>query len=121
MAGKQASVLVQYIAVRGDLAEKWPMGAIIAQACHAATAVMHVFKDDPNTVQYLSDLDRMHKIILKVPNEGELNALVSVLESNNKDFKLWVEQPENYPTCLATKPYIKTEIQDYFKKFKLLK
>ncbi len=69
MAGKQASVLVQYIAVRGDLAEKWPMGAIMAQACHAATAVMHVFKDDPNTVQYLSDLDRMHKIILKVLKE----------------------------------------------------
>ncbi len=66
MAGKQASTLVQYIAVRGDLAEKWPLGAVMAQACHAATAVMHMFKDDPNTVQYLSDLDRMHKVILKV-------------------------------------------------------
>ena len=67
MAGKQAgSVLVQYIAVRGDLVEKWPLGAIMAQACHAATAVMHLFRDDPNTVQYLSDLDRMHKVILKV-------------------------------------------------------
>ncbi len=65
--GKQAtSVLVQYIAVRGDLVDKWPVGAVVAQACHAATAVMHIFRDDPNTVQYLSDLDRMHKIVLKV-------------------------------------------------------
>ena len=23
------------------------------------------------------------------------------------DFKLWNEQPENYPTCLATRPYPK--------------
>ncbi len=67
MAGKGAtSVLVQYIAVRGDLVDKWPVGAVVAQACHAATAVMHLFREDPNTVQYLTDLDRMHKIVLKV-------------------------------------------------------
>lgn len=67
MAVRQAStVLVQYIAVRGDLIGKWPMGAIIAQACHASTAVLHMFQDDQNSLQYLSDLDRMHKIVLKV-------------------------------------------------------
>ena len=67
MAAKQAGLkLVQYVAVRGDLVKEWPLGAIIAQACHAATAAMHMFREDPHTVEYLSDLDRMHKIVLKV-------------------------------------------------------
>ena len=67
MAAKQAGLkLVQYVAVRGDLVKEWPLGAIVAQACHASTAVMHMFRDDPYTVEYLSDLDRMHKIVLKV-------------------------------------------------------
>ncbi len=58
---------------------------------------------------------------MQVPTESDLQTLASQLETNHKDFKLWIEQPENYPTCLATKPYLKTEIQEYFKKFKLLK
>ena len=60
--------LVQYVVVRKDLAKalKWPTGALIAQACHACTAVMHLFYQDPNTQQYLEDLDRMHKVVLEV-------------------------------------------------------
>ena len=39
------STIVQYILVRGDLllTEGWPLGAVIAQACHAATAAIHLF------------------------------------------------------------------------------
>ena len=35
--------IVQYILVRGDLLlrEGWPVGAVLAQACHAATAAIH--------------------------------------------------------------------------------
>lgn len=67
MAARQVGLnLVQYIAVRGDLIDKWPVGAIIAQACHASTAVLHLFRDDTYTVQYLADVDRMHKVVLKV-------------------------------------------------------
>ena len=67
MAAKQVGLkLIQYVAVRGDLVKEWPLGAIVAQACHASTAVMHMFKDDPHTIEYLSDLDRMHKVVLKV-------------------------------------------------------
>ena len=57
---------------------------------------------------------------IQVDSEQELSSLASTLEKEGKDFKLWVEQPENYPTCLATKPYPKTDIQLYFKKYKLL-
>ena len=51
--------------------------------------------------------------------EEEIKRLGDVLSENMIDHKMWVEQPENYPTCLATKPYKKEDIQKYFKKFKL--
>jgi len=35
--------------------------------------------------------------------------------------KLWVEQPENYPTCLATKPYRRSQASAHFKKLQLCK
>jgi len=62
--------LVQYVVVRKDLlkALKWPTGALLAQACHACTAVMHLFYNDENTQRYLVDLDRMHKVVLQVCN-----------------------------------------------------
>lgn len=67
MAVRQAGLnLVQYIAIRGDLIDKWPLGAIIAQACHASSAVLHMSRDDTNTQQYLGDLDNMHKVVLRV-------------------------------------------------------
>lgn len=61
-------VIVQYVIVRGDLLKTmgWPVGAVIAQACHACTAVTHLFYNDQHTQKYLSDLDNMHKIVLEV-------------------------------------------------------
>jgi len=60
--------LIQYIVVRKDLIQKlqWPIGAVIAQACHACSAVMHIHSDDSATQEYTSDLDNMHKCILEV-------------------------------------------------------
>jgi len=115
--------LVQYVVVRGDLMQvlKWPLGAVIAQACHACSAVMHLYHDDPNTVTYTSDLDRMHKVVLEAPDEDSLRQLANTLEANNVDYKLWIEQPENIPTCLVTKPYAKQHVQQHFKQFKLLR
>jgi peptidyl-tRNA hydrolase len=60
--------IVQYVIVRKDVLKtfKWPVGALIAQACHACTAVIHVFYQNSDTQSYLKDLDRMHKVILEV-------------------------------------------------------
>ena len=68
MAGKQHKVasLVQYVALRGDLVDKWPLGALIAQACHASSGALHIFREDPTTQSYLADLDAMHKVVLRV-------------------------------------------------------
>jgi len=118
-----AVTLVQYVVVRGDLMNtlKWPVGAVIAQACHACSAVMHLYHDDPNTAAYTADLDRMHKVVLEAPDESSLRQLAVTLETNRIDHKLWVEQPENCATCLASKPYPKQDVQQYFKQFKLMK
>jgi len=117
------SFLVQYIVVRGDLQTtlKWPIGALIAQACHACTAVISKHRDDENVLSYVGDVDNMRKVVLKCSNDEELNQLATVLTENKVDHKLWVEQPENITTCLVTKPYEKTQVQSYFKKFKLFK
>uniref|UniRef100_A0A069DVR4 peptidyl-tRNA hydrolase n=1 Tax=Panstrongylus megistus TaxID=65343 RepID=A0A069DVR4_9HEMI len=116
-----ASQIVQYVLVRKDLLTSlnWPLGALIAQACHACTASIHLFYEDKNTQEYLKELDSMHKVVLEVPDEDVLKKLAVKLEQDNIDHKLWIEQPENIATCLVLKPYPKNEVQNYFKKYKL--
>ncbi|XP_059172909.1 putative peptidyl-tRNA hydrolase PTRHD1 [Physella acuta] len=117
------SPIVQYVVVRGDLITKlqWPIGAVIAQACHSCTAVIHLYYNDDTTKEYLGELDRMHKIILEAKDEESITKLAENLTSHNIGHKLWIEQPENTPTCLAVKPYRKSDVQQFFKAFKLLK
>ncbi|XP_011505370.1 PREDICTED: putative peptidyl-tRNA hydrolase PTRHD1 [Ceratosolen solmsi marchali] len=117
------STIIQYIILRGDLIKTldWPVGAVIAQACHACTSVIHVFHDDPCTQSYLLDLDNMHKVVLETPNEETLRSLSKTLENNLICHKLWIEQPENIPTCLVLKPYSKNEVYKYIKKLNLYK
>ncbi|CAH1247837.1 PTRHD1 [Branchiostoma lanceolatum] len=92
-----------------------------SKACHACTAVLHVYRDDTNTREYLSSLDSMHKVVLEAKDEESLCMLAEQLQQSNVDHKLWVEQPENTATCLAVKPYPKSEVQKHFKNFKLFK
>ncbi|XP_018564305.1 putative peptidyl-tRNA hydrolase PTRHD1 [Anoplophora glabripennis] len=117
------SGIIQYVVVRGDLHKdlNWPVGALIAQACHAVTAVTHLFHEDEITQQYLKDLDNMHKVVLEATDEKSLINLKDKLVENGIKHKLWIEQPENIPTCLVAKPYLKEEVQKYFKKLKLFK
>ncbi|XP_065366136.1 putative peptidyl-tRNA hydrolase PTRHD1 [Calliphora vicina] len=117
------STIVQYIIVRSDLksALNWPLGAVIAQCCHAATAVMHLHADDDATKSYLADLDNMHKVVLEAKDEAALTKLANKLKENEIQHKLWIEQPENIPTCIAIKPYVKEDVHKYVKNFKLLK
>ncbi|XP_037559538.1 putative peptidyl-tRNA hydrolase PTRHD1 [Dermacentor silvarum] len=122
-ASRSGGVLVQYVVVRSDLLTElsWPFGAVIAQACHACTAALHFFGNDPNTIAYTENLDGMHKVVLAAPTDSKLLALSQALQAASIDHKLWTEQPENIPTCLATKPYAKADVQSFFKDFKLFK
>ena len=46
----------------------------------------------------------MHKVVLEVGGEADLVKVAERLKEASVDHKLWVEQPEKYPTCLAVKP-----------------
>ncbi|GJN13140.1 hypothetical protein PR202_ga31477 [Eleusine coracana subsp. coracana] len=59
--GKEpGDVLVQYVVLRRDLEDAWPLGSVVAQGCHAAVAAV---RDHPDTAAYCDpdNLDRMHK------------------------------------------------------------
>ncbi|XP_060025726.1 adenylate cyclase type 3 isoform X8 [Lagenorhynchus albirostris] len=123
-AGAEPQILVQYLVLRKDLSQapfSWPAGALVAQACHAATAALHIHRDHPHTAAYLRELGRMRKVVLEAPDETTLKLLAEMLQQKNIDHKLWVEQPENIPTCIALRPYPKEEVNQYLKKFRLFK
>ena len=58
--------LVQYVALRSDLwkEHEWPLGSIVAQGCHAATAALWSSKDSAETAEYCSpgNIDHMRKV-----------------------------------------------------------
>ena len=57
----------------------------------------------------------------QAPDETTLKLLAEMLQQKNIDHKLWMEQPENIPTCIALRPYPKEEVSQYLKKFRLFK
>lgn len=61
------------------------------------------------------------QVTLEVKGETQLVNLSDKLKGGGIDHKLWIEQPENFPTCLATKPYPKSTVSSFFKKLKLCK
>jgi Peptidyl-tRNA hydrolase PTH2 len=58
---------------------------------------------------------------LEVKGEVQLRNLSAKLEESSVPHKLWIEQPEDFPTCLATAPLPKASIQHFFKKLQLCK
>ncbi|XP_062065057.1 putative peptidyl-tRNA hydrolase PTRHD1 [Lepus europaeus] len=123
-SGAEPQVLVQYLVLRKDLSQaplSWPAGALVAQACHAATAALHVHREHPHTAAYLRDLGRMRKVVLEASDEPTLQELAETLRQRDIDHVLWLEQPENTATCLALRPYPKEEVSQVLKKFRLFR
>ncbi|KAJ1568432.1 peptidyl-tRNA hydrolase domain-containing protein 1 [Cladochytrium tenue] len=112
--GGSGAPLVMYIVVRRDLAKvhKWPAGSMMAQAAHAATAVVATYADHPNTRSYLADLGSMRKIVLETPDEPGLRTLATGLSERGVAHVVWTEQPEGLATCLATLPMPKDALAD---------
>lgn len=74
-SGAEPQILVQYLVLRKDLSQapfSWPTGALVAQACHAATAALHLHREHPHTVAYLRELGRMRKVVLEVSRRQEV-------------------------------------------------
>ena len=121
--GSGGSTLVQFVVVRRDLLKtmEWPVGSVIAQACHACTAVIWVHRDDGDVQSYLSDMPHMHKVVKECKGEAQLRALAQKLEDGGIVHHLWIEQPENIPTALALKPYPRDVVAPLLKKYQLFK
>ena len=115
-------VIVQYVVLRKDIitALKWPLGAVVSQACHASTAVIAAHADDADVQRYLRDADAMHKVTLEVPDEPALRELSATLETAGIAHKLWVEMPESVATALATKPYERAKVAQFSRNLRLL-
>lgn len=111
--------IVQYILVRTDL--KWGTGATIAQACHASSASIYKTLNNPSTIKYLSDLENMHKIILKADKLDDILNVETRLKEANIPYHLWIEQPENVASSLAVSPQPKNLVQAIFRHLKLFK
>ncbi|CAH2073201.1 unnamed protein product [Thlaspi arvense] len=122
-AEKPVDVVVQYVVLRRDLIDSWPLGSVVTQGCHASVAAIWSFKDDPVTLQYCDPqhIDSMHKVTLEVKGETQMMNLSEKLKSEGISHKLWIENPEKIPTCIATKPYPKSQVFPLFKKLKLCK
>ena len=58
-------------------------------------------------------------MVLEVKGETQLQNLATKLQEAGVRHKLWIEQPEVLPTCLAAAPARKSNVQQYFKKLKL--
>ncbi|MED6219335.1 hypothetical protein PIB30_034853 [Stylosanthes scabra] len=118
---ENGDVVVQYVVLRRDLIDTWPLGSVVTQGCHASVSTVWSNKDDPVTIDYCSPekIDSMHKVTLEVKGEAQIKNLSEKLTSGGIIHKMWIEQPENIPTCLATKPYPKSVVSSYFKKLKL--
>ncbi|KAG0463172.1 hypothetical protein HPP92_021648 [Vanilla planifolia] len=118
-----SDVLVQYVVLRRDLINTWPLGSIVTQGCHAAVFAIWSHVDRADTTAYLaaSNIHSMYKVTLEVKGEAQIKNLAEKLKADGIEHKLWIEQPENIPTCLATRPYPKSLVSSYFKKLKLCK
>ncbi|RKP09168.1 hypothetical protein THASP1DRAFT_29033 [Thamnocephalis sphaerospora] len=66
VAAAMAEPLTMFVVVRKDLTLNWPIGAVMTQACHAATAALWEARDLPETLAYTQVLDSMHKVVLEV-------------------------------------------------------
>ncbi|NXX43776.1 PTRD1 hydrolase, partial [Tricholaema leucomelas] len=119
-----AASLVQYVVLRGDLARpplSWPLGAVVAQGCHAALAAAHAYRQHPDTRAYLELGGAMRTVVLEAPHEAALTELAETLKQHSIDHEVWTEQPDNMTTCLALRPYPKEQVHQHLKKLKLLK
>ncbi|OII77092.1 hypothetical protein cand_020740 [Cryptosporidium andersoni] len=95
-----ADPIVQYILVRTDL--NWNRGSITAQACHASVAAIVENITMPTVQSYIQDINNMHKVVLCTDSSESLIKLSNLLKESGIIHKLWNEQPEDIPTCIAT-------------------
>lgn len=95
------------------------MSVVLAQGAHAAIAAVVKNLDKTKTQLYLDQLDTMHKVVLKAESDEQLDELIANLKQSRVEHHVWLEQPENIRTCVATAPHDKALLSPLFRPFKL--
>ncbi|CAN8067509.1 unnamed protein product [Agarophyton chilense] len=124
--------LVQYVVVRRDLLDEWPVGSVIAQGVHASVAAIWKSRNALHTAQYCSPQGAadeqsnvasadMRTVVLAAKSEQAVLNLAERLKEKGIGFALWKEQPEDFVTALAAYPGLRSELKPHFAKFKLFK
>jgi peptidyl-tRNA hydrolase len=117
--GAAPDPLLQYVVLRKDLG--WPTGALVAQGCHACVAAVWLSRESEETKEYCAAADSMRKVTLEAPGADALQRIAESLSAAQVAHKLWVEQPEGVPTCLATAPGRASLLKPFFKALRLLR
>ncbi|PXF39580.1 putative peptidyl-tRNA hydrolase PTRHD1 [Gracilariopsis chorda] len=119
----QSQPLVQYVVLRRDLLNQWPLGSVIAQGVHASVAAIWQSRTTPATLQYCSDsqLASMRTVVLQADHEPALRHLAAQLARHHVLFTLWTEHPENFVTALATHPGLVPALKPHFSHLKLFR
>jgi len=105
--------IIMYFILRSDLISKlnWPLGAVFTQVAHAASACIWTFKDDQYVLEYMRDIENMHKVTLKIEGEESINNEAKRLSDANIDHRVWVE--DGMPVCIAVKPQPRISLKKY--------
>jgi peptidyl-tRNA hydrolase len=123
-----ADPVVQYVVVRTDLVQSmgWPLGSVVAQACHAAVAIIWRERNHSELMrEYFGENDElvpsMHTVVLGISSEEKMMNLSAKLDAGEISHHLWREQPENIVTALASVPARKSVLSPFFRSLKLLR
>ncbi|RYR44404.1 hypothetical protein Ahy_A08g040737 isoform A [Arachis hypogaea] len=78
---ENAEVVLQYVVLRRDLIDTWPLGSVVTQGCHASVSAVWSNKDDPLTIDYCSPekIDSMHKALMMRKYDMSINVRVRCL------------------------------------------
>ena len=89
--------------------------------CQSAAAVQPGPSESAPVSRLLRKTAPKPQVVLEIKGQAQLRTLAEKLAEVGVAHKLWVEQPEGIPTCLATAPAHKSAVGSHFKKLKLCK
>ena len=122
---------VQYIIVRKDVIDRYGIGVLASQICHASmapiteqiraaepkTTIDSVF--DKETSSWINGI--FNKIVLEVPNLQSMGKLTERLYHEGiKYSEIHESSLDGELTCIGLKPYNKGRVAPYFKNLKKL-
>lgn len=75
----------------------------------------------PTPTPRVPSTPRALQVVKECKGETQLLTLAEKLTQEGIAHKLWTEQPENFPTAIALKPYPREQVAPLLKKYQLFK